>query len=169
MKKLSTSSFIQGLIIATLACYFSVSAQTLPRKAMLGVSAQPLDDAKAKANNLKAGEGLIVAAVTPKGTFEEIGVKVGDVILSINQKPMNSSAELVGMAQSLVEGSAVEINLISNGEKATKKGTAKGKPKETSEVADVIYDVTETSLGRLRTITYKPKNKPGKLPSVFYI
>lgn len=136
---------------------------------MLGVSAQPIDEAKAKANDLKFGEGLVVGAVTPKGTFEDVGVKVGDVILSINQKPVNSSAELVAAAQSLVEGSAVEVGLISNGERITKKGTAKGKLKEISETADVIYDVAEMSLGKLRTITYKPKNKTGKLPSVFYI
>jgi hypothetical protein len=136
---------------------------------MLGVSAQPLDEAKAKANNLKQGEGLFVMAVTPTGTFETIGVKAGDVILSINQKPINSSAELIAMAQSLNEGSPIEVNLISNGEKVTKKGNTKAKPKEVSDNADVIYDVAEMNLGKLRTITYKPKNKSGKLPSVFYI
>lgn len=169
MRRLTAKLYISGLFIVTFACCAGVSAQTLARRAMLGVSVQPVDEAKARANNLKVGEGLVVAAVTPKGTFDEIGVKVGDVITSINQKPINSSAELVAMAQSLVEGSPVEVNLISNGEKVTKKGAAKARPKETTETADVIYDVAEMSLGRLRTITYRPKNKTGKLPAVFYI
>ena len=166
MKNFLIGFFIAGLV---LICVSNIFTQTLPRKAMLGVAAQPIDEAKAKENNLKAGEGLLVSAVTPKGTYDEIGVKVGDVILSINGKNINTPAELVAMAQSLTEGNLVEVNLISNGARVTKKGKAKGKPKEISENADVIYDVTEMNLGKLRTITYKPKNRAGKLPAVFYI
>ncbi len=169
MKKFLIGFAITGLVIIGLSNCIRTYAQTLPRKAMLGVSAQPIDEAKAKEKNLKVGEGLLVAAVTPKGTFDEIGVKVGDLILSINGKNINSPAELVAMAQSLTEGNSVEVNLISGGAKVTKKGMAKGKPKEVSENADVIYDVAEMNLGKLRTITFKPKNKTGKMPAVFYI
>lgn len=169
MKKFLIGFAIAGFVLIGLSNCVRTYAQTLPRKAMLGVSAQPIDEAKAKEKNLKVGEGLLVAAVTPKGTFDEIGVKVGDLILSINGKNINSPAELVAMAQSLTEGNSVEVNLISGGTKVTKKGTAKGKPKEVSENADVIYDVAEMKLGKLRTITFKPKNKTGKMPAVFYI
>jgi len=169
MKKFLIGFVVAGLILIGFSNCVQMYAQTLPRKAMLGVSAQPLDDTKAKENNLKTGEGLLVMSVVPNGTFEQIGVKTGDIILSINQKPINSPAELIAMAQSLSEGSAVEVNLISNGAKTTKKGAAKGRLKEKSDNAEVLYDVAEMSLGKLRTITYKPKNKSGKLPSVFYI
>lgn len=169
MKKVIIGFAITGLVLIILSTCIRTFAQTLPRKAWLGVAAQPIDEAKAKANNVKVGEGLFVATIVPNGTFAEIGVKVGDVILSINQKAINTPAELIGAAQSLTEGSSVEVNLISNGVKVTKKGNAKGKLKETSDNAEVIYDAVEMSLGKLRTITYKPKNKQGKLPSVFYI
>jgi len=169
MKKIIIGFVITGLFLIIVSNCVRTFAQTLPRKAWLGVAAQPIDEAKAKANNVKVGEGLLVATIVPNGTFAEIGVKVGDVILSINQKTINSPQELIATAQSLNEGATVEVNLISNGAKVTKKGTAKGKLKEVSENAEVIYDAVEMSLGKLRTITYKPRNKTGKLPAVFYI
>ena len=113
MKKFLIGFFVAGLVLIVFSTAIRTFGQTLPRKAMLGVSAQPIDEAKAKEKSVKVGEGLLVLTVTPKGTFDEIGVKVGDVILSINQKPINSPAELVAMAQSLTEGNAVEVNLRS--------------------------------------------------------
>lgn len=169
MKKFLIGFFITGLVLIGFSTCLRTLAQTLPRKVLLGVAAQPLDEAQARANNLKTGEGLSVSTVTPQGTFEELGIKPGDIILAINQKPINSPAELVAAARSLNEGAAIEVSLVSNGEKVTKKGTAKGRPKENSANAEVIYDAAEMSLGKLRTITYKPKNKSGKLPAVFYI
>lgn len=169
MKKFLIGFIVTGLILIAVSTCVRTFAQTLPRKGWFGVAAQPTDEAKAKANNLKTGEGLVATVITPQGTFDEIGVKVGDVILTINQRPINSPAELIASAQSLNEGDAVEVDLISNGTKATKKGKIKGKLKENSDNAEVIYDVAEMSLGKLRTIIYKPKNKSGKLPAVFYI
>jgi pimeloyl-ACP methyl ester carboxylesterase len=169
MKNLIAIILFTGSVFLVAAAGTEALGQSLPRKAMLGVSAQLLDEAKAKAAGLKAGEGLLISAVTPQGTFDSIGIKVGDIVLTINEKPINSPAELVASAQLLNEGSTVEVVVFSNGERSTRKGTAKPKPKETSETADVIYDVAESTLGRLRTITYRPKGVTGKLPSVFYI
>lgn len=142
---------------------------TLPRKGWLGVGGQPTDETKAKANNLKTGEGILISAISPGATFEQIGIKVGDILLSINQKPINTPAEMIAMAQSLSEGDSIELSLISKGEKVTKKGEVKGRPKETSDIADVNYDSVTMSLGTLRTITHIPKNRTGKVPAVFYI
>lgn len=142
---------------------------TLPRKGWLGVGGQPPDEAKAKANYLQTGEGILISVISPGATFENIGIKVGDILLSINQKPINSPAEMIAMAQSLNEGDPIEVNLISNGEKVTKKGAVKGRAKETSDIADVNYDSVEMPLGTLRTITHIPKNRTGKVPAVFYI
>lgn len=141
----------------------------LPRKGWLGVASQPVDETKAKANNLKTGEGTQLTVVAPNGTFDKLGVKVGDILLSVNQKPVNSLPELVAMAQTLTDGDTIELSLISNGEKVTKKGAVIGRPKETSNIADVNYDSVEMSLGTLRTITHIPKNRTGKVPAVFYI
>ena len=169
MKKFLIGFFITGLILIAFSTCIRTFAQTLPRKGWFGVAAQPLDEGKATANKLKVGEGLIATVITPNSTFDQIGIKVGDIVLSINGKPINSPAELIASSQSFIEGNSIEVNLISNGEKVTKKGVIKGRPKETSENADVNYDSVEMSLGTLRTITHIPKNRTGKVPAVFYI
>lgn len=169
MKKFIVGFVVAGLILIAVSNCVQIFAQTLPRKGWFGVSAQPLDEAKAKANNLKTGEGLIVSSIVPNGTFEQIGVKVGDIILSINQKPINSPADLIASAQSLNETDKVEINIVSNGVKSSKKGAVKGKLKENSDNAEVLYEAVQMPLGTLRTITYVPKMKKPKMPAVFYI
>lgn len=169
MKKFLIGFVVTGLLLIVFSTCVRTFAQTLSRKGWFGVAAQPIDEAQAKNNNLKTGEGLFVTVITPKGTFDALGVKVGDVILSINKKPINSPAELIASAQSLNEGDAVEVSVVSDNSKLTKKGAVKGRLKENSDNADVIYDVAEMSLGKLRTIIYKPKNKTGKMPAVFYI
>lgn len=169
MKKFLIGFFITGLILISFSTCIRTFGQTLPRKGWLGVGGQPTDETKAKANNLKTGEGILLSTISPSATFEQMGIKVGDILLSINQKPINTPAEMIAMAQSLTEGDPIEVNLVSNGEKIAKKGKVIGRPKETSEIAEVNYDSVEMSLGTLRTITHIPKNRTGKVPAVFYI
>ena len=163
--KLLLATFALGLLCLVV----SIDAQTLPRKGMIGVGTRALDEATAKANNLKIGEGLSVAVVVPNSTLADLGIKVGDIITSVNQKTFATHESLVAFANTVIEGDSLEISFISNGEKFTKKGTAKPKPKETSDYADIRYEAVDFELGTLRTITHLPKGKSGKLPTIFYL
>jgi pimeloyl-ACP methyl ester carboxylesterase len=156
-------------VLVSLCLLINADAQTLPRKGMIGVATKVLDETTAKVNNLKVGDGLIVTVVMPNSTVEQLGVKVGDIITSVNQKPFGRPEDLVAFAQTITEGDPLEINLISSGEKLTKKGAAKPRPKETSDYADIRYDAVDFELGTLRTITHIPKGKTGKLPTIFYL
>jgi uncharacterized protein len=161
--------FHSFFIFLFLCLLTGAEAQNLPRKVMLGVSAQPLTEETAKSNNLKIGDGLQILAIIPNGTFAEIGIKNGDILLSINQKTIGTPQDLIASAQSLNSGDAVEITVISNGAKVTKKGTAKARPKETSDYGEVVLDEVDTPLGKQRSIIHIPKNKTGKLPTVFFL
>lgn len=165
MKKI-VASFV--FLITFLICV-STSAQTLPRKAWFGVGVAPLDEASATANKLSIGEGLRVLTVVPNATAEALGIKAGDIIISINGKSFAATQDFVAFVATKSEGDPLEANIVSNGEKIVKKGIAKGRAKETSDNAEVKYDAVEMPLGILRTITYIPKNKTGKIPAVFYI
>ncbi len=156
-----------ALILVCLS--FKVEAQTLPRKGMIGVGTKVLDEPTAKANNLKVGDGLLVTVIVPNSTAEQLGVKVGDIITSVNQKTFNQPPELTAFAQTITEGDPLEVNIISNGEKSTKKGNAKPRPRETSEYGEVRYEAVDFQLGTLRTIIHIPKGKSGKLPTIFYL
>lgn len=167
MKKFLIGFVVTGIILIT--AVNCITAQTLPRKGWLGVAAQPPNATQAEAAKVKVGEGLVVNTIIPGGTFDIAGVKTGDIILTINQKPVNTSAQLIATAQSLAEGDAVTVDLISGTSRTTKKAVVKGKLKENSENAEVIYDSVKMPLGTLRTITYIPKERKAKMPSVFYV
>lgn len=161
---------LSAIFALILLCFFiSIEAQTLPRKGIIGVATKVLDEETAKVNNLKVGEGLIVTVVVPNSTMAELGVKVGDIITSVNQKTFSRHEDLVAYAQTIFEGDNLEVSYISNGAKVTKKAAAKPKPKETSEFGDIRYDAVDFELGTLRTIIHIPKGKTGKLPTVFYL
>lgn len=161
---------LSAIFALILLCFFiNVEAQTLQRKGIIGVATKVLDEATAKANNLKVGDGLLVSVVVPNSTMADLGLKVGDIITSVNQKTFSRHEDLVAYAQTIYEGDNLEVTYISNGEKITKKAAAKPKPKETSDFADVRYDAVDFELGTLRTIIHVPKGKTGKLPTVFYL
>jgi pimeloyl-ACP methyl ester carboxylesterase len=151
-------------------CFLTVcEGQTLPRKGMIGVVTKVLDEPTARANDLKTGEGLIVTVVVPNGTLADFGVKVGDIITSVNQKTFGRHEELVAFAQTINEGDPLEVSFISGGTKLTKNGAAKPRPRETSDYAEVRYGAVDFDLGTLRTITHIPKGKSGRLPTIFYL
>ena len=48
----------------------------------------------AKAFNVDAQRGAFVSEVLPKSAAEQAGIKAGDIITAINDKPITSFAEL---------------------------------------------------------------------------
>lgn len=169
MKKFLVGFFVAGVLLIAISDMVRTFGQTLPRKGWLGVAAQPVDAEKAKAVGIQSGEGLVLTLVTPNGTFDKAGIKVGDIVLTINDKAINSPAELIAAAQALNQGDRAKIVFISNGTRSTKEVTVEGRLKETSAVAEVNYDAVTSTLGTLRTITYIPKERKPKMPAVFYI
>ena len=169
MKKFLVGFAITGLILVAFSTCMTAKGQNLPRKGWLGVAASPLSETQTQAAKLKPGEGLAVTTIVPGGTFDRIGVKTGDILVSIDKKPVNTPAQLIAVAQMLVEGNEIAIDMIANGNRTSKTAVVTGKLKENSPNADVIYDAVKMPLGTLRTITYVPKERKAKMPAVFYI
>lgn len=93
---------LASFALALLCLFVNIEAQTLARKGMIGVATKVLDEATAKANNLKTGDGLIVTVVVPNSTVEQLGVKVNDIITSVNQKTFGRPEELIAFAQTIL-------------------------------------------------------------------
>jgi S1-C subfamily serine protease len=64
------------------------------QRALLNVKIQTVDAEIAKKNDLDKIEGVLVGEVQPGGAAELVGIKDNDVILSIDNAKVNSSAEL---------------------------------------------------------------------------
>jgi Do/DeqQ family serine protease len=92
------------------------------KRPYLGISADPA--------RLDAGDGAYVGAVAKDGAAANIGLKKGDVIIGINDIPINSWTELQGTVASYNAGDKIKISYkregkdyITNATLSTKTGT----------------------------------------------
>jgi serine protease Do len=85
----------------------------------IGVSFTPSDTDKArsllKANGVS--EGVFVQQVAPGGPSDKAGLKDGDIITSINGKPVRDGNDLVNTVTSTPIGSAVNIGAVRDGKR----------------------------------------------------
>ena len=64
------------------------------QRALIGVEPRDIDQELAKEHNINRLEGVYVAGLSEGGAAREVGIKEGDIILSINSNTVNSVAEL---------------------------------------------------------------------------
>ena len=82
------------------------------KRGLLGIKGTEMSADIAKAFNLDVQRGAFVSEVLPGSGSAKAGVKAGDIITSLNGKPLNSFAEL----RSRIEpGTKVKLGLLRNG------------------------------------------------------
>lgn len=161
LQQLGRLFFILAILIAGQA-----EAQQLKRKATLGLRASALSDSLARVHQITSG--IVVARVSPNSTAEVLGIRQGDIILSVNKKAVQTPADVASLNQLLSPGQTITLQLLRDGKKKSIKGKAVAKPLETAENAEVVYDQVAFRNGQLRTITYTPK-AAGKHPAILFI
>lgn len=80
----------------------------------LGVDAQDVGPGLAAAFGLPRPAGALVNAVEPGSPAAAVGLKPGDVIVQIGDRPLGRSAELAGDLAALPPGASAPITLIRN-------------------------------------------------------
>ena len=94
-------------------------------RAWLGVSLGPVDETTAKALKLDEASGVMVQTVVDGGAAKDAGIKEGDVILSVDEKPLSSPSELQTYVARKHPGDAVSLKLYRDGRSFEKKVTLK--------------------------------------------
>ena len=69
----------------------------------------------AKAFNLNVQRGAFVSEVLPNSGSAKAGIKSGDVIVSLNDKPLNSFAELRSRIATTEPGAKVKLGILRDG------------------------------------------------------
>jgi len=90
------------------------------RRGWLGVRIQNIDDAIAETLNLGKTRGALVAGVDDSGPSKPAGLKVGDVIIKFDGKPIKESRDLPKLVAATPVGKDVEIVVVRNGKEQTK-------------------------------------------------
>jgi serine protease Do len=80
-----------------------------------GMQIQNLTDQRRESMGLKEKGGVLVASVETNSFAEDIGLRQGDVILSINNHPINSTDDLMKVKATLKAGDAVAFRVMSKG------------------------------------------------------
>ena len=83
-------------------------------RGFIGVELQDVNAAIAESLNLPSAEGSIVASLQPGGPADKAGMKVGDVIVAVNEAPSRNTAELLNLIAALSPGDKVNIEVVRN-------------------------------------------------------
>jgi serine protease Do len=86
------------------------------QRAILGVTIADVTAELAKEKNIDQIEGVYIISVRPEGAARQAGLKEGDVVLSVNDVKVNSSAELQEQVSKYRPGEEVKVVIRRNGE-----------------------------------------------------
>ncbi|KPJ91729.1 MAG: serine endoprotease DegQ, partial [Gammaproteobacteria bacterium SG8_11] len=85
------------------------------RRGQLGVTIQELTPELASAFNITSGKGVVVSQVADGSPAQKAGIKPGDIVISVNKKPVTNVAELRNAIGLQRVGENVELFVIRDG------------------------------------------------------
>ena len=103
--------------------------EALPRP-WLGATGQEVDRELAEALGLSRPRGVVINALHPAGTLARAGLKVGDVLLSLDGAPVNAPADLAHRAATLGPGARVAAVYLRDGSRRRARLTLALAPEE---------------------------------------
>jgi Do/DeqQ family serine protease len=78
----------------------------------LGIGIQPLTPELAKSFGVSADEGILVNQIMPKSPAEAAGLKVGDLILSLDGKPIKNARQMQRLVAEAEIGKTIEVVVL---------------------------------------------------------
>ena len=90
------------------------------RRGQLGIIMQNLNPELAEAFDLQQRGGALVAQVFPDSPAQQAGLQVGDIILRLNGKPINSADALRNALGLLSVGARIKLEFIRDGRSLTR-------------------------------------------------
>lgn len=106
------------------------------QRGLLGVTIQDFNPDLAEAFGIEAGEGAIITKVEPDSAAEAAGLQAGDLIVSIDGRPIAGSADLRSQVGLKRTGRAIVIGIIRDGEPQSVEATLRRGPKITTQSRD---------------------------------
>jgi serine protease Do len=85
----------------------------------LGVQVQSIDEDLARSLKMNDTKGAIVSNVTPGSPAAEAGLEAGDVVRSLDGKPVETSADLSSRIASMGPGTSVALDVLRDGSEKT--------------------------------------------------
>jgi serine protease Do len=102
------------------------------KRGYLGTEIKPVDADTARQFNLKVREGALVKSVLPGSPAEKAGLEPGDLILKLNDHPINDPTALQATVEQLSIGSSYPLVVSRGGKQQTLNVTVTEMPKNLS-------------------------------------
>jgi serine protease Do len=125
------------------------------QRALLGVEIQTVNAELAKENKLDKVEGVYIAGISEGGAAEDVGMKVGDVIVGINKVHVNTSNELQEQVSRYRPGDKISVSVKRDNKEKLFEVTLRN----TRGNTEVIQDRMNVLGAELATIGEKEKEK----------
>lgn len=109
------------------------------KRGQLGVGVQDLTPELAKAMHLEATEGAVISQVMKGSAAEQAGLKVGDVVVSVDGKAVTGAADLRNTIGLLRVGTEVRLGIVRDGKPMSVTATV-AKPKQEEVKAGKIAE-----------------------------
>lgn len=82
------------------------------KRGVLGIEGRDLNSELAKSMNVKSNQGVFINKVTPDSGADKAGIKAGDVVVSLNGKPIHNMSELRARVGTLGVGKSVKLGIV---------------------------------------------------------
>lgn len=89
------------------------------KRSLLGIRGSEMSADIAEAFKVDAQRGAFVSEVLPDSAAEKAGIKSGDILISLEGKPLKSFAELRARIGTTAPGKSVQVGLIRDGKEQT--------------------------------------------------
>jgi Do/DeqQ family serine protease len=129
------------------------------QRGRIGVAIQDVTPGLSQALELTADRGALVTQVEPGSPSEQAGLQPGDVIVEINGKPIDSSADLRNEIGLVRAGEPVDVTAIRDGARRTVRATVAAETADASAAARAA-DPASVSLLAGATVMEMPSDHP---------
>lgn len=116
------------------------------KRGLLGIKGMEMSADIAKAFNLDVQRGAFVSEVLPNSGSAKAGIKSGDVITSLNDKPLNSFAELRSRIATTEPGTTVKLGIVRDGKPMTVEVTLDKSSSSTASAEQIAPALQGASL-----------------------
>lgn len=112
---------------------------------------------------------VVIASLHPQGTAINLGLSVGDQLITINDQTINDFPSLLPVLNSIEAGQLISVSVLRDDKPITLEAIAQSRPLEQGKGYEVNYDSFVWQKERIRTIIYEPNNPRKDGASVLFI
>jgi len=130
----------------------------LPRRPLLGVTAEPAPDHHVR-----------IAKIVPGSAAARSELAIGDILIALNGSPLDSVTTFLATMKSFRSGDPITCRVQRSGKEMDIEVTLGEWPREQPGDIEVLYDAVDTQDARLRSLLTRPIGTAGKLPAILYL